>query len=127
MGKVTVLYGKEIRECVYSEVKIEKMLMKKETEQKSFPLFLTEGELRLISPLWETDGKKDIKLSFRGKNMKLTVLHQNHVIGRVLLESEKFPEVKGGNREVIFLCKEWLQDQTLRILCQAVEKDAYLT
>ena len=61
--------------------------------------------------------KKEVKLFFKGKDLKLTVYAGGHVAGRILLQEENMPVVAGGNRDVVYLCGEWCGDVT--IWCQA--------
>lgn len=112
-GRVTLLGGKTIKECTYSELLPQAAKAFRNVE---LPLRLQKGENRFLKLQMQTD-KKEVKLFFKGKDLKLTVYAGGHVAGRILLQEENMPVVAGGNRDVVYLCGEWCGDVT--IWCQA--------
>lgn len=112
-GRVTLLGGRTIKECTYSELLPQAV---KAFRNVGLPFRLQKGENRFLKLQIQTD-KKEVKLFFKGKDLKLTVYAGGHVAGRILLQEENMPVVAGGNRDVVYLCGEWCSDVT--IWCQA--------
>ena len=112
-GRVLLLRGKKIKECVYSEVIPESTA---DWRSISFPIRLQKGENTFLKLRIPTK-RKDVKLFFHGRDMKLTIYAGGHTAGRIMLQKENMPVVAGGKREVAYLCGEWCQEVT--IWCQA--------
>lgn len=125
VGQVILLTGRQIRECRYGAVPVEAVKAYGETKEICLPLHMKQGGLLLLRPDLSGHEGRDVKLFFKGKAVKLTVLGKEQVIGRVLLETKDFPVVRGGCSNVIFLCREWLEEG-IRIIAQAVGDQACL-
>lgn len=112
-GRVTLFGGRTIRDCTYSEIVPQ---ARKDFRGASLPLRLQKGENSFLKLQLQTE-KKEVKLFFRGRDLKLTVYAGGHVAGRIMLREENMPVVAGGKRDVVYLCGEWCDDVT--IWCQA--------
>ena len=97
VGRVTLLGGRTIKECTYSELMPQAV---RAFRNVGLPFRLQKGENRFLKLQLQTD-KKEVKLFFKGKDLK----------------EENMPVVAGGNRDVVYLCGEWCSDVT--IWCQA--------
>lgn len=112
-GRVTLFGGRTIRECTYSEILPQAPKAFRSTE---LPVRLQKGENCFLKLQMKTE-KKEVKLFFKGQDLKLTVYAGGHVAGRIMLQEENMPVVAGGKRDVVYLCGEWCDDVT--IWCQA--------
>ncbi len=114
-GRVTLLRGKRIEDCLYGTV-----LPKpgKDREACELPFRMEQGENRFLLLSMDQCSAKDIKLFLKGRDMKLTVYAGGHVAGRILLPQENMPVVAGGRRDVVHLCREWVEQEAVQIWCQ---------
>lgn len=112
-GRVTLLGGRKIPDCYYAKVHPEPL---GNWEACSLPYEMKQGENSFLR-LSLKNSAKNVKLFFKGQDMKLTVYAGGHTAGRLLLQEEAMPAVAGGRREVVCLCGEWCRD--VEIWCQA--------
>ena len=121
LGQVTLIGGKKINRCLYGEAFPAR---RGEWENCQLPCFMKEGENWFLRLKPEKTGRKDKKLFFAGRDIKLTVYAGGHTVGRILLQEDDMPAVKGGRRDVVYLCEEWCED--ICIWCQATGKHPVL-
>lgn len=120
-GKVTLLKGSRVLTCMYGEVK---PVGAEKKRICTLPMVLKQGENRFLKLIpWEIR-EKDIKLFFKGKDIKLTISAGGHTAGRILLQEKNMPVMAGGRRDVIHLCKEWCDE--IEIWCQATGEEPLL-
>lgn len=119
-GQVLLLSGKQIKECRYASIPVEEITFSGAGSTLSLPAAFTPGRDMLLSPSLPMGDGRDIKLFFQGQDVKLTILHHRTVIGRLLLPSAQYPTVAGGSRNVVHLCREWLEEGPPVIWCQPV-------
>lgn len=112
-GRVTLFGGRMIKDCIYSEILPQ---TQKTFRSTVLPLGLQKGENCFLKLKLKTE-KKEVKLFFKGQDLKLTVHAGGHVAGRIMLQEENMPVVAGGKRDVVYLCGEWCDNVT--IWCQA--------
>ncbi len=128
VGKVTLIRGKVIQKCTYSTVCVSDKL--KETAvmaENNLPISFSEGASKVIVPDLSGYGHCDVKLIVAGRGMKLTVVQNGHVVGRLILENDSFPVVAGGSRETITICGRWIEKYgNPIIICESVKKEASL-
>lgn len=122
-GKVTLIGGKRINDCLYEEAACEQT---GEKEDAFLPFTMKQGENKILWMTVDPHASKDIKLILKGRDMKLTLYAGGHAAGRILLPQEDMPVVAGGRRDVVYLCGEWLKEEPVKIWCQATGKDPVL-
>lgn len=121
VGAVELIYGTPILKCQYSVINIFENKNKEIKTNSLLPISIDGYGKREIVPYIDDVGESDIKLVIQGKNILLTVLCNNHIVGRVLLAEEGFPLVKGGKKDIVFICKEWLQkDKAVKLIAQGL-------
>lgn len=122
-GRVTLLRGQRIRDCQYGTVL---PAPGKDGETCTLPFRMEQGENRFLLLSLEQGSAKDIKLFLKGKDMKLTVYAGGHTAGRILLPQEDMPVVAGGRRDVVYLCREWVEKEAVQIWCQGTGRHPVL-
>ena len=122
-GKVTLLGGKRIRDCLYGEADC---VEDGEKKSSALPFSMKQGENGVLWLTLDPQTAGDVKLFLKGRDMKLTLYAGDHVAGRILLSQEDMPVVAGGRRDVVYLCKEWLKKDPVKIWCQATGKNPLL-
>jgi beta-galactosidase len=128
VGRVTLIRGKTVPTCTYSAVCMPNKPEAAAAMTKSvLPLRLPEGTCRVLVPDLSGYGGRDIKLFAEGRDIKLTVIHNGHAAGRLILENDRFPVVAGGDRNTVTICGKWLEKAgNPMIICEAVGKEAKL-
>ncbi|MEZ0537352.1 beta-galactosidase [Caldicellulosiruptoraceae bacterium PP1] len=115
-GKVYLLEGISSKECaiLYSEpTKLYELAKKsKDTADKITLPIIMKSKHSLILRL-EMDTNIDytkVKALFKGKNLKITAISKEQVIGRIWLEEKKNISIfRGGNPDILYLPKNLLQ------------------
>lgn len=119
-GDVTLISGVKIPSCHYREVPIEELSMNTEGECVKLPMPLSRGTHTLLKIPLKAKKGKDIKVFFKGQDIKLTVIWNHRIVGRLILETQGFPVMKGGRSDVVCLCSEWLEKEEPVIWCQSI-------
>jgi len=120
VGTVTLLGGKKQERCFYGSVPVETVRMTKAPASWQLPVVLEAKKNYLMRLPVKKRGQKEIKLFFQGNDVKLTVVWKGRIIGRLVLNCEKFPEVKGGRGDVVHLPGSWLDEEEPVIWCQPI-------
>lgn len=120
VGMVTLLGGKKQEHCRYGSVTVEAVAMPEAPASLRLPVVLEAKKNYLMRLPLQKCGQEEIKLYFQGKDVKLTVVWKNRIIGRLILDCENFPEVKGGRRDVVHLLGAWLDEEAPVIWCQPI-------
>lgn len=123
VGTVTLLGGEKRKRCYYGSVPVEAVEMPKTPESLRLPVALEAKRNYLMRLPLQKQGQKEIKLYFQGKDVKLTIVWKNRIVGRLILDCEEFPEVKGGRGDIVHLLGEWLDEEAPVIWCQPTGKD----
>ena len=125
VGEVTLLGGRCIKSCCFGKVDLNQA--KSGTETKiTLPCAFLPGENVKLRLTEIPEGADDLKLFFKGRDLKLTVFAGGHTAGRILLDCAKMPAVAGGDPNVVTLCREWLDREDFWIWCQAAGPDPVL-
>ncbi|MCR5031924.1 MAG: beta-galactosidase [Lachnospiraceae bacterium] len=123
VGKVTLYGGKLLDTCTFGRLSPKKGKARKE----SFPLHFTDTRNKMVEFPMDLEEGEDVKLFFRGKNVKLTVYSGNHVMGRIYLSEDATPVVCGGTVDTALVLGEWTKKEPVRIWCQALKEDGEFT
>lgn len=107
VGAVELIIGTPIEKCCYCEYKKRKG---REYQTIKGPIKLDFGKQIVIKPVFPDDLSNDLKLVFKGKNLKIDIYHGKKCIGRCLVDNSQFPPIKGGVGNMIMLCREWIED-----------------
>lgn len=121
VGKITMIGGQKITDCMYGEAI---PMSHGKMRECQLPHRFEKGEETFLNLKIYDIQENDLKLYFKGQDIKLTVYAGGHVVGRILLQEDEMPVVAGGCREVVYLCREWCDD--IRIWCQAIGKNPEL-
>ena len=122
VGKVTLYAGKKVTDCVFSEILPEKGSRKEER----LPITFEKDRNKMIELAPDLKSGEEAKLFFTGRNVKLTVYSGDHIMGRIYLSDTSIPVVTGGTPDTAMVLGEWLQNEPVRIWCQALDNDAVL-
>lgn len=120
VGKVLLIGGKKIDKCLYGKVPVEEVKMPEKVDKVSLPFHMKDQKNYLMTLPITPKEDKEIKLFFKGQDVKLTIIWDKKAIGRLVLENEKFPEVKGGRGDVAYLNSMWLNQEQPVIWCQTI-------
>ncbi|NBJ92394.1 beta-galactosidase [Parablautia muri] len=98
----------------------------KEAREETFPLYISPEEELVVIPNIAKSGCADVKLYLEGKNVLVTVVCNDHVVGRHVLGCSHMPPVAGGAPGEVFICREWLGNSPVVMKCQALDREACL-
>ena len=73
----------------------------------SLPLTLSAGEECILTGLTADDAPRGGTLLVDGAGLELTLCTQGHVIGRIQLKTDGYPEVRGGSSRRIYVPESW--------------------
>lgn len=125
IGRVELVYGKRIKECVYST--LEKRSGRSIASDVVLPCAFKYGEERMLRIPEDIIPDDDVRVKFKGRNMHLTVYHGDKCIGRLLVGNTLFPPVKGGAGDELTLVRQWFCDNLpITIHAQAFGEDSML-
>lgn len=123
VGQVTLYAGKHINQCEYSQVE---PIATGTATNIQLPIHFTPYSEHMLTMKLAQHTRGDLKLCFKGRDLKLTVYAGGHVMGRLVLENKEFPVIAGGKSDITFLCREWTEKEDIIIWCQAIGKDPVL-
>jgi beta-galactosidase len=93
----------------------------------SLPAVVSPGQHRWVHvPLDIPDldplSGSDLVARFAGKGVRLTVLHNGHVLARIFTEEPAGVQIRGGRGDVALVTPEWIaEDPFLHVLIEATE------
>lgn len=126
VGNVTLIAGNAQTDCEYGMLPVETFKMPLQAVQTTYPIKLRKGKNYVMTlPLERKDGK-EMKLFFRGKDIKLTIVNNHRVISRLVLPNGSFPDVRGGSRDTAYISEEWLGAEEPVIWCQTIGNEPEL-
>lgn len=120
VGQVLLLWGQKIDRCTYHSVPIETITSPSDTSSAALPFSCPCDSHLLLKVSLPQAPQKEYKLRLEGRDVKLTFLLNQRVVGRLVLGCDRFPVVAGGDPHVVHLCREWLTDSDLLIWCQPI-------
>jgi beta-galactosidase len=92
-------------------------------------LNLEPGEVALVSGIFETrkELENGVKLSMKGNNIKVLVILNGQMIGRLWLPSNIRPEFRGGDESILYLPKSFMKEMNqIDLLIEAMKDEPVL-
>lgn len=72
-----------------------------------FPVSMRPGEEKLLTGFIPEAGKRSRVMVLNGSGLEAVLVGHDHVIGRVKLETEGFPDAKGGSSRRVYVPAAW--------------------
>lgn len=129
VGRVFLLSGISVETCRFAPMDISYYVNLSGicvANGGDFPLEVERGSFRLAK-FGIPHKNRDARIVFDGGDMELFCILNGHVVGRILLPTEGFPQVKGGHPFSVMIPAEWGDDEPLTVLMCGIGNRPRLT
>lgn len=129
VGRISLLGGISVETCRFAPMDISYYVNLSGicvADGGDFPLEVERGSFKLAK-LGIPHRSRDARITFDGSDMELFCMLNGHVVGRVLLPTEGFPQVKGGHPFSVMIPAQWGDDEPLTVLMCGIGNRPRLT
>lgn len=126
IGDLKLLHCNRIQNCYISFISDDDVtvLLKNADKYKftELPIKLKSGGIEVLKINLDNFKKDCAYMHFKGKNIKLTILFNDRIVGRILLKDDKLCNMVGGYTDRCYIPGPWFKEKNnyLSILVEAI-------